>query len=497
MRSLWFDTHPVTTPTETLTSGTHYDTVVAGAGLTGLMAGVLLARAGHRVAVLEARTIGAAATGNTTAKVSLLQGTNFASIRSHQSDEVLQAYAEANREGQAWLLRWMDDHGLQYQRRTAYTYANTDEGLPHLARELEAARAAGIGAYWVQDTELPHEVAGAIALDDQAQIHPTEVLDALAGELRTRGGTIIENTRVIDADSAQPTTIDTTAGQISADHLILATGAPILDRGGYFAKMKGQRSYSLAYRMPEGTEIPQGMYLAVDSPSLSTRTATIDGEELLLVGGNGHVVGRAESHQAAVDQIDEWTFAHFPGAERTHAWSAQDYRPADYVPFFGKLPLGGESTYVATGYNKWGMTNGVAAALAISSQILEGQTHWAEAITQRSATASGIATGVKDNLEIGVQMTKDWAGAELRSLPAQAPADGHGIVGRENGAPVAVSTVDGTTRKVSAVCPHLGGILSWNDAECTWDCPLHASRFDAEGNILEGPALRGLTTLDT
>ncbi len=105
------------------------------------------------------------------------------------------------------------------------------------------------------------------------------------------------------------------------------------------------------------------------------------------------------------------------------------------MPFFGKLPLGGESTYVATGYNKWGMTNGVAAALAISSQILEGQTHWAEAITQRSATASGIATGVKDNLEIGVQMTKDWAGAELRSLPAQAPADGHGIVGRENGAP--------------------------------------------------------------
>ncbi len=538
MRSLWLDTHPITLPNTagsdgalgsispaSFTPGTHYDAVVAGAGITGLTTAVLLSRAGKKVVVVEARSIGAVATGNTTAKVSLLQGTMLSGIRSHQDDETLRAYVEGNREAQAWLLHYLDEREVPYQRRTAYTYATTEQGQNSLEKELEACRTAGLDVAWTEDTELPFPVTGALALPNQAQIHPMTVLEALVSELDERGGTVFEGVRVTDAtpdggntqDDAGPLTVETTAGALHADQLVLATGAPILDRGGYFAKLKGNRSYALTYRLPAEAraDIPQGMYLSADSPSRTTRTVPMPqgtgdgGEELLLVGGNDHVVGRpgpegldAESHQAAVDDLEAWTQEHFPGAERTHVWAAQDYRASAYVPYIGALPRGGGNIYVATGFNKWGMTNGVAAALAISSEILhrdngtDGTMPWAKTLMDTSVTASGLLTGVKDNLEVGAHMVTDWAKAELRNLPGEAPAEGQGIVGRRDGRPVAVSTVDGTTCALSAVCPHMGGILTWNDAERSWDCPLHASRFSHDGTLLEGPAVDGLKPMD-
>ena len=521
MSSLWLDTHPITLPTpEQLSPGTHYDAVIAGAGLTGLTTAALLARAGKSVAVVEARSIGAVATGNTTAKVSLLQGTMLSGIRSHQDLETLRAYVEGNREAQAWLLHYLDERGLPYQRRTGYTYATTEQGRKSLEKELEACRAAGLDVAWTEETELPFPVTGALKLENQAQIHPMTVLEALVAELYHRGGTVFEGVRVTGTtadsgntqDDSGPLTVETTAGDLTADQLILATGAPILDRGGYFAKLKGNRSYALTYRLPaeSQTEMPQGMYLSADSPSRTTRTVPLpgtgdDGEELLLVGGNDHVVGRpgpegldAGSHQAAVDDLEAWAQEHFPGAERTHVWAAQDYRASAYVPSIGALPGGGGNIYVATGFNKWGMTNGVAAALAIASEILhrdnrtEGTMPWAKTLMDTSLTASGLLTGLKDNLEVGAHMVTDWAQAELSALPEEPPAEGQGVVGRRDGRPVAVSTVDGTTCELSAVCPHMGGILTWNDAERSWDCPLHASRFSHDGTLLEGPAVHDL-----
>lgn len=505
MRSVWLDTHPVTPPSpEPFAPGSRYDAVIAGAGLAGLTTATLLARAGMKVAVLEARSIGAAATGNTTAKVSLLQGTTLSGIRDHQDDETLQAYVDGNHEGQAWLLHYLDERGVTYQRRTACTYATTESGRRSLEEELDACRAAGLDAIWTEETELPFPVTGALVLENQAQVHPMTVLEALASELDERGGSIFEGIRVTGAATAEASEdetllVETSAGAVEAERLILATGTPILDRGGYFAKLKGSRSYALTYRLPAdaGADMPQGMYLSADSPGRTTRTVPLEGtddhQELLLVGGNDHAVGRAESHQAALDDLDAWTQEHFPGAERTHAWAAQDYRSSTYIPHMGAMPRGGGTIYVATGFNKWGMTNAVAAALAISAEILGGNMPWARTLMKASPTPTALLTGLKDNIEVGVHMADGWAKAELQTLPEEAPAEGEGVVGRRDGRPVAVSTVDGVTCELSAVCPHLGGILAWNDAELSWDCPLHASRFRCDGTLLEGPAVSDLS----
>ena len=187
---------------------------------------------------------------------------------------------------------------------------------------------------------------------------------------------------------------------------------------------------------------------------------------------------------------------------RTHRWSAQDYESANMTPFVGWLPRGGGKIFLATGYNKWGMTNAAAAALSMSADLLEQEEPpWAKVLHRRITGGADIAAGAKFNARVAANLAKGWVEAELRGADvgpgANAPAEGEGVVGHRAGRPIAVSTVDGVTCAVSAKCPHLGGILNWNDAERSWDCPLHGSRFSSGGALLEGPATKDLEVFDS
>ena len=180
----------------------------------------------------------------------------------------------------------------------------------------------------------------------------------------------------------------------------------------------------------------------------------------------------------------------------THSWSAQDYQSINRVPFVGRCARR-RKIYVATGYAKWGMTNAVAAALHLSGVILEGQMPWADQLEHRITKPAGVVSALAPNVEVAVELAKDWVQAELGALPGEPPAEGESFVGRgPGGKPEAVSTVDGQTCRLSAVCTHMGGIVRWNDAEKSWDCPLHGSRFAADGTRLEGPAVHDLARRD-
>ncbi|MEE6273960.1 FAD-dependent oxidoreductase [Georgenia sp. MJ206] len=493
MTSLWLD-RPDIPRFPAPPAGASYDVVVVGAGLTGLTTALLLARAGCTVAVLEARGVGAATTGNTTAKVSLLQGTKLSRISRHHPASVVQDYVEASSEGQAWLTRYCADHGIATQRRDAFTYATTEEGLAAVEAEVEAAGAAGLPVELVPDAGLPYPTLGAARLADQVQLDPMDVLVQLARDVIEHGGEIYGGSRVVDVASGKPCTVHTEDGTVRADRVVLATGIPVLDRGGFFAGLEPQRSYALAFAVP-GT-VPTGMYLSADSPTRSLRTAPGADGELLLVGGSGHTVGRAESPRGHVEELMAWTTEHFPGAELTHSWSAQDYRPVDDLPVVGPLTATNDRILVATGYDKWGMTSAVAMSLALSAQLLGGSIPWAHSLRSwRSGALRGAASAVRLNAEVAARLATDWAKPRPHSRPGVRPPEGEGRVELDGVRPVATSTVDGTTRRHSAVCPHLGGILSWNDAERSWDCPLHGSRFAADGSVLEGPALCGLRAL--
>ena len=461
--------------------------------MTGLTTALLLARAGRKVAVLEARQIGSVTTGNTTGKLSLLQGTKLSTMLSRQTRGVTAAYLEANREGQAWLLRFCSDHAVPVQVRDAVTYAaDRGPGLRQARREHEAATSLGLPVRWEERLPVPFPHEGGTVLPDQAQLDSMEVLEALTSQLRRHGGHVFQGRRVVSVTGSDPHTLTLDDGAtVAAQTVVLATGTPILDRGLYFAKLHPMRSYALAFRHPDP---PALMALGVGSPSRSVRdTPDPAGDgRLLLVGGEGHTVGRTRSERAGVERLRTWTADHFPGAVETHAWSAQDYSSHDGVPFVGPLPRGGGQIFVATGYDKWGMTNAVAAALDLAGQILNDSPSWAKPLHRRPTGPRAAAQLAKLNAEVGLTMTLGLLAAELRRAPEVAPAEGEGQVGREGLVPVGRSTVGGTTCSVVALCTHLGGTLKWNDFEQSWDCPLHGSRFAPDGQVLEGPATKGL-----
>jgi len=501
MTSIWLDRRE-SFSSDPFQPGTSYDTVVAGAGLTGLVTALLLARSGQQVLVLEARYPGAVTTGNTTAKVTLLQGTVLSGLARQYPANQVRAYVEANQEGQAWLLRYLQEQGVLFQRRDAYTYATTAEGSERLREELTAATTAGLDVHYTADAGLPFPVQGALRLADQAQINPMEVLDALLVDLRSRGGAVAGGVRLRDVSGNGPLTVRTDQGNVTANHVVLATGIPVLDRGLYFAKLKPHRSYAAALELPGDLTPPPGMYLSAEEPTHSLRDYEADGRRLLLVGGHGHHVGRTASEKAHLDGLLGWAGTHFPGATATHTWSAQDYQATNLMPFFGKMPRGRGRILFGTGYNKWGMTNAVAAALGISADILGGQLPWADTIHHRVTSPTGALSAVKLNTQVAAKLATGWGkvAAEERKAPrpapAAAPADGEGKVYRDGSRPVAVSTVAGTTCRLSAVCTHLGGIVHWNDSELSWDCPLHGSRFSSDGQLLEGPATKNLPPAD-
>lgn len=376
--SLWVHDRPVAPTHAPLAGDGTTDVVVVGAGIAGLTAADELSRAGVGVRVLESRRLGSGATGFTTAKISRLQGSRHHTIARRHGTDAVRHYADANREGAEHLRARLDALGLPVQERDAVTYALGRSGLPTIEAELEASRAAGVPVERaVQPPDLGSPVAGAIVLAGQAQFDPVPYLAGLADAVAAAGGHVHEQTRVVAVDRVSRGdgarfAVRTDRGDLRARHVLMCTGLPVVDRGLYFARLEPLRSYCVALRVEGGPPPDLAMAINVDSPTRSLRTAPdpAGGPDLLLVGGEGHVVGREPDTVARYEALVAWAEAHHTVDEVAWRWSTQDYESVDELPYVGgggTLPPG---LLVATGFAKWGMTNGTAAGLALADDVL-------------------------------------------------------------------------------------------------------------------------------
>ncbi|OCG76545.1 FAD-dependent oxidoreductase [Microbacterium sediminis] len=481
-RSLWHATAPpipvdAEPPRES-------EVVVAGGGLAGIATALALAERGRRVVVLEAERLGARTTGGTTGKLSLLQGTVYGTIRQHAGDEVLRAYRAGNAAAQEWMRERLAGAPGAIERRDAVTYATTDDGVEALEREAEALDAAGVEAerHVAERLGLPFEVAAALRLPDQDQLHPILALAALTARLRRAGGIVVERCRVRDAEvDDDGVRVRTDRGEIRAHRLVLATGTPILDRGRMSSRLSVSREFAAAYRLPDAVRPPRAMHLSVDPVPRSLRSARgLDGEPVLVVAGDPFTPGRDDDTRERLDALDRWVTEIYPRAWRITWWAAQDYRTTSALPHAGPVPGTDERILAATGFAKWGMTNAVASGLAIAGVLDDDEPDWAARLREHRIGLRDVVDAVGLNASVAGNLVRGWVAPDDDGAEAR--------VERRDGDMVAEARVNGRICAVSAVCTHLGGIVRWNTAERTWDCPLHGSRFAPDGRVIEGPA---------
>ncbi len=426
MHSLWSET--VTLPSfEALNKNCKTDVLIIGGGITGILCAHYLHQAGIPYILVEADTICSGITKNTTAKITSQHGLIYHKIIKKYGVDAAGLYLEAN-EAALWEYRKLSEEFLcDFVEQPNFVYSLTDR--KQLKDELEALTKLRFPASFAEALPLPFSTVGAVTVPNQAQFHPLKFLAELSKPLH-----IYEHTKV---QELLGNIAVTNCGKINAEKIIVTTHFPFLNKhGSYFLKMYQHRSYVLAI-----THTPKlsGMYVDDADKGMSFRTH----QNLLLLGGGGHRTGKQGGNWR---ELREFANRHFPNSQEVYHWATQDCMTLDGLPYIGQYSKNTPNLYVATGFNKWGMTSAMVAALLLRDLISGKQTPYASVFSPSRSI---------------------WHPQLL-------------INGLE-----ATTNLLTPTRKR---CPHLGCALKWNKSEHSWDCPCHGSRFTEKGELIDNPA---------
>ena len=474
MKSIWSETCDIP-QREPLRGDTETEIAVIGAGMAGVLIASALQRAGRQVAVFEAKRIASGQTRNTTAKITAQHGLFAERLIKTLGEERAKKYAEANLAAIEAYRKLIAEENIDcdFSNESAFVYGD-DESL--LENEAKAQAAMGLATYLVSNPDVPGGAKAAVRADGQAQFHPLKFLKAISEPL-----TIYENTPVISVDGGE---LQTGGGRVRAEKVVFACHYPFINFPGmYFARIHQERSYVLAL---ENASIPGGMWIGAGDGGYSFRKYG----DLVLFGGEGHRTGE-NSGGGKYDVMRKRASEFFPNSRVRTYWSAQDCVTADGVPYIGLYSDITPNWYVATGFQKWGMTTSMASAMILRDMICERENPYADAFDPGRFDLKTVAGTVSESAQAVKGLTRT-----LLKIPKEKADElprGHGGVVFLNGEKVgAYKDESGEVHAVSVKCPHLGCQLEWNPDEKTWDCPCHGSRFDAYGELISGPAQENL-----
>lgn len=450
------------------------EVVVIGAGIAGILTAFMLKQAGMEVIVLEANEVLSGNTKNTTAKITSQHGLIYDSLIKQFGIKKAKQYLDANQLAIKKFEEIVYENEIEcnFEKMNSYVYSLEDG--KQIQKEVEAVVSLGMDAKFEKEIELPFDIKGAIKFPNQAQYNPLKFLSPLADQLD-----IFEYTQVRDINGE---TISTKNYKIRAKHIVVATHYPFINIPGYyFLRIHQERSYLLAL---ENAQKLNGYYVDAQTDGLTFRNY----ENLMIMGGADHRTGKNDSG-GRYEHIRRIAKHWYPTSVEKYHWSAQDCMSQDSVPFIGQYSSSTPNLYVATGFNKWGMSSAMVSAMILSDMILGHNNENSEIFSPQrfniDASAKNIA---KDSFNIVSGLIKQAVKLPVEHIDKIRP----GFAGEVeyDGLKCGVyKDPKGLIYIVDLKCPHMGCHLKWNQDELSWDCPCHGSRFNYEGKLIDNPAL--------
>ncbi len=427
MKSLWEN---IEKPDFDLLQGDiRTDVLVIGGGLCGILCAHMLKNAGVDCVLVEADKICSGITKNTTAKITFQHGLIYSKTAENYGEEKAFLYYKSQKHAFEMMLEMMADKDVDFEICNSFVYSLNDKGA--IEKETEVLDKIGCNAIFCDKTELPFSVAGAVMIENQAKFHPLKFAYATARNLK-----IYENTKVLSLNGTKAITEN---GTVTAKKIIVATHFPFINKHGwYFLKMYQHRSYVVAL---ENAQDLNGMYVDEAQNGLSLRTYG----NLLLLGGGSHRTGKQGGNW---EELQAFAKKYYSGSREITRWATQDCIALDSIPYIGRYSKSTPDLYVATGFNKWGMTSSMISAIILTDMICKGKSEYEDVYSpSRSIFHPQLAVNMAESLK-GI-------------LTLRTPR-----------------------------CPHLGCALEHNKQEHSWDCPCHGSRFNENGKLIDNPAVK-------
>ena len=479
-----------------LTANDDVDVCIVGAGIAGLTTAYLLMRAGQGVIVLDDGAIGGGMTSASSAHLSNVIDAGYAEIERVHGTRGASIVAESHTAAIDRIEAITGQEGIEcdFSRVDGYLFRGASDR--DLDEELEGARRAGLtDVALVSAAPLDgFDTGPCLRFRRQAQFHPLKYLAGLATAIINGGGRIYTSTHVDRVQGGESAEVRAGNRVVTSRSVVVATNAPVNDRVAIHTKQAPYMTYVVGLRVP-AQSVPAALYWDAEDPYHYVRVLSggaTGGDDLLIVGGEDHKSGQADDTAERHGRLEAWARARFPAIRDCELiWGGQVMEPIDGVAFIGLNPLDANNVYVVTGDAGMGLTHGTIAGMLLTDLILGRANDWAELYNPSRKPVRAAGEYLKEAANMAAQYG-DWVtGGDVESVE-QIARDGGAVVRKGLSKLAVYKDEDGHVHKYSAVCPHLGCIVQWNDAEKTWDCPCHGSRFDKLGTVINGPANRGL-----
>lgn len=473
------------------------DALIVGGGITGLSTAHLLAAAGLRVALVERGTLASGDTGHTTAHLTYMTDTRLSDLVRRAGKKAARIAWQAGDASMEFIRQTVDSLGLDCGFSIVPGYLATDaagkveEESRRLKEEEKLAREMGFDVAYVERD--PVNGLPALLFPEQMKFHPRKYLAGLLAEALRNGAMVYEHTEVSEFGDGH---VIANGRKISYGHVVIATHVPLQGESGTFGaalfqtKLSLYSTYAVSATLPPG-EREEMIWSDTAEPFHYLRIDRHEGHDLAIIGGEDYKTGQRSDTPECFRRLDEKIATLHPGAKVNHRWSGQVVETGDGLPYIGQS---GERQFIASGFSGNGMTFGTVAALMARDAILGVANPWTETFDPSRKSLRTLPTYVAENVDFPAHFVADRFGIPDESLSTIAPSQGK-VIEYEDEPVAAYRDDEGRVHLHTAICPHLGCIVAWNEAERTWDCPCHGSRFQATGEVFAGPAEEGLAAV--